>query len=165
MINKQVFCYGIFYEPEIIKALLGRVPKFITGELRGYDFFQGFTKDLTPEAKQIIEKECNLDEYSFLFLKKTNHTNAVVEGKLYKIDEKDELLLDSYELYPLFYRKQTVSIVDEHNQKHKGYIYTQDIEGVPYSNAYKRVVNNIDEVKVNVAQYRKRIIKQYSNFF
>lgn len=152
--SKLFFTYGIFYLPEVIKALFDIVPPEFKAELHGYELYQGDKNDLTSEVYKIIKKEFDINTYSFLFLKQIKSSKSIITGKAYQINKQQEQLLDSYELCPQFYQKHQVLITDKKNKQHQAFIYTQNITGEKYTKVYNRMLNNIDQIIQNVTNYK-----------
>lgn len=127
--KRIVFTFGTLYEPQIIKALLGMEPVNYLAVLKGYAVFQGTGKDLTSDIKTDIGNKHDLNTFTFLFAKKVENEESLIQGKAYEISTHQELILDWWERYPKWYRKEDVKIHDLQGNTQGAFIYTVDREG------------------------------------
>lgn len=65
--------------------------------------------------------------------------NSICKGELYWVDPATLLSLDYFEGHPNFYRRETIEIEDENNDKVHASAYIYQDETVKYK--YKKVVN------------------------
>jgi gamma-glutamylcyclotransferase (GGCT)/AIG2-like uncharacterized protein YtfP len=88
----------------------------------------------------------------------------VIDGRAYEINLDQELILDHWERYPDWYRKQSVSIKSESGSANEAFIYTLDIDGERLSE-YKRVMNDPEKVLANAKATRQQVIDKFPMIF
>jgi cytochrome oxidase Cu insertion factor (SCO1/SenC/PrrC family) len=99
-----------------------------------------------------------------LFAKQDTDHGFVIDGRAYEISLDQELILDHWERYPEWYRKQEVSIKSEDGSMHEAFIYTLDIDGERLSE-YKRVMNDPEKVLANAKATRQRVMEKFPRIF
>lgn len=160
MDKRIVFTFGTLFVPEIIEALLNHTPENFMAYLAGYSVYLGNEHILSNEIKQdFISKGRNLSNFKFLFAKKDITSSTAIEGKAYYIDLKDELILDWWERYPKWYRKENVTIQNKTGEKFSAFIYTLDKNGEKQV-SFKRNPNNNTREAIEGAQKIRERIKQ-----
>ncbi len=159
MSQRLIFTFGTLYEPKIITALLSAEPDHFLADLKGYAVFKGTANDLSEEMKTEIAKRRDLSSFSFLFAKKVEDENSVIHGKAYTISTNQELLLDFWERYPRWYRKEDVIIEDESGKKHEAIVYTIDKDGVKL-NTFERVQGDLPTYIESALLLREKILRQ-----
>lgn len=87
-----------------------------------------------------------------------------IEGRAYQINLTQELILDHWELYPNWYRKEDVVVRDSHGSECSAFIYTLDIEG-ERMDAFDRVPNNYEKVLENARATRKKVMDHFPILF
>src|SRR6266446_1367915 len=143
--KRHVFTFGTLYEDGIIQALLGSVPDNFYASLPGHAMYKGAFSEL-PEKMQAVFSARGYDDTNFSYLFVKSDPNAeLIEGKAYAIDLRQELILDHWEWYPDWYRKQAVAIQSSDEKEYEAFVYTLDYQGERLSD-FKRVVN--DPMKV-----------------
>jgi hypothetical protein len=80
------------------------------------------------------------------------------------MDLAQELILDHWELYPDWYRKQDVTVKASDGKEHEAIIYTVDYDG-PKLDHFARVVNDLPGVISNARAARKRVMKKFPEAF
>jgi|SRR3990167_2346034 len=149
--KRLVFTFGTLYEPQIISALLGKEPPFFMAHVEGYQVFKG-TGDLLPsEIYQDISSKHDISTFSFLFAQKSTDPNASINGKVYEITTNQEIMLDWWERYPRWYRKEDITVTDQDNNTHEAFMYTIDKEG--------ELLNNFERIQGDLKQYLAGAIK------
>jgi gamma-glutamylcyclotransferase (GGCT)/AIG2-like uncharacterized protein YtfP len=159
--KRFVFTFGTLYVDEIIAALLGTIPKNFYASLPGYAVYKGKFAQL-PVAAQNKLRHLDPDTFSFLFAKPD--PSRSLEGRVYEVSLQQEMILDHWELYPDWYRKQAVTVHSGDGKQHEAIIYTVDYDGARLDH-YERVVNDLAEVIESAKAARIRAIDQHPQAF
>jgi hypothetical protein len=163
--NRFLFTFGTLYPDEIISALLGTVPSNFYATLTGFSIYKGAYSQLPPKvADFFLTRNINKDTFSYLFTKMDKENSFVIDGRAYEINLDQELILDHWERYPDWYRKQSVSIKSESGSANEAFIYTLDIDGERLSE-YKRVMNDPEKVLANAKATRQQVIDKFPMIF
>lgn len=107
--------------------------------------------------KTEIAKRRDLSSFSFLFAKKVDDENSIIHGKAYSISTDQELILDFWERYPRWYRKEDVIIEDKSGKKHKATVYVIDKDGVRLD-TFERVQGDLQTYIESATRLRKKIV-------
>jgi hypothetical protein len=156
--KKLVFTFGTLYEQKIISALLGAVPHNFLAKVEGYAVYQGKAADAPEEIRQELLKKWNLDEFTFLYAKKV--VGTAIFGKAYEIDTDQELILDYYEKYPNWYRKEDIEIIDTKEHKHEGYMYAYD-KGGKRVDSFERVQGDLNMYIKIGKEIQKKVLNTF----
>ncbi|HCS78590.1 TPA: hypothetical protein DIV55_02500 [Patescibacteria group bacterium] len=165
MLERLVFTFGTLYPDEIITALLGTIPRNFYATLSNYSIFKGGATQLPEKARLFFESR-NYDPqtFSYLFAKEDIEHDYTISGRVYTVNIQQELILDHWELYPDWYRKQDVLVIDKENKSHEAFIYTLDYDGERLSE-FKRVLNDPEKVLKNANATRQRVMDKFPKFF
>lgn len=145
----------------MITALLGEIPENFYGTLSGYSMYSGNYSQLPEQLqKDFADKIIDKESFAYAFAKQDSASDFIIEGRAYYIDLNQELILDHWERYPNWYRKQEVLIKDKQNNTHKAFIYTLDINGTKMTE-YKRVMNDPEKALKNAKQMREVVLKKF----
>jgi hypothetical protein len=150
MIKPRIlFTFGTLYEPQIISAMLGHEPVNFLATLEDYAVFKGTKDDLSREIKTDIKQKRDLDTFVFLFAKKVDRTlHSHISGKAYYVTVHEELIIDWWERYPKWYRKDDVEIQNNTGEKFQAIVYVTDGIG--------KLLDNFDRVQGDVVSYVQR---------
>lgn len=161
--KRIVFTFGTLYPDNIIEALLGTIPDNFYATLSGYSIYKAGFGALPPKIKDIFQSR-NVDEhtFSYLFAKKDPEYDYTIYGRAYYVDLEQELVLDHWEIYPDWYRKEFVTIKENDGTIHDAFIYTLDIEGERLE-TYNRVLNQPEKVLANAKATRSRVMSLHSS--
>ncbi len=163
--KRLLFTFGTLYPDDIISALLGVVPTNFYATLTGYSIYKGTFEHLPSKvADFFLTRNIDKRTFSYLFAKQDTDHGFVIDGRAYEISLDQELILDHWERYPEWYRKQEVSIKSEDGSMHEAFIYTLDIDGERLSE-YKRVMNDPDKVLANAMATRHRVMEKFPRIF
>ncbi len=163
--NRPLFTFGTLYPDNIISALLGAVPPNFYAALTGYSIYKGTYAQLPPKvADFFLTRNIDKETFSYLFAKQDAERDFVIEGRAYDIDLNQELILDHWERYPDWYRKQSVKIKSEDGSVYDAFIYTLDIDGERLSE-YNRVMNDPEKVLANAMATRQRVMEKFPRIF
>ena len=99
-----------------------------------------------------------------MFAKQDTEHGFVIDGRAYEINLDQELILDHWELYPNWYRKQDVNIKSENRSMHDAFVYTLDIDGERLSK-FKRIINDPEKVLANARNTRQRVVEKFPLLF
>ncbi len=155
--KRLLFTFGTLYPDDIISALLGTVPPNFYARLTGYSIYKGTYADLPTKVSEFFStRNIDKDTFSYLFAKQDAEHIFEIEGRAYEIDLNQELVLDHWERYPDWYRKQNVNIQSKDDSMHEAFIYTLDIDGERLIE-YKRVMNDPEKVLANAKVTRQRV--------
>jgi len=159
--KRLLFTFGTLYPDEIISALLGAVPPNFYAELAGYSIYKGTFEHLPSKvADFFLTRNIDKRSFSYLFAKHDTEHGFVIDGRAYEINLNQELILDHWERYPDWYRKQSVKLKSEDGSAHDAFIYTLDIDGERLSE-YKRVMNDPEKVLANAKATRQRVMEKF----
>jgi hypothetical protein len=161
--SSLVFTFGTLYDDDIIKALLGSIPKNFYAVLHGYAVYRGVFSQLPQIVKDRIGSRVDPETFSFLFVKAAPKT-SVVNGRVYEINLGQELILDNWEIYPDWYRKQAVTVRADNGSEHQAFIYTVNYDGEEVRN-FSRVVNEPIAVIENAKAARQRTMEKFPEAF
>lgn len=163
MIHPRIlFTFGTLYEPSVISALLGYEPQSFLATVRDYAVFRGTKDDLSEEIKNDISQKRDLAKFVFLFAKKVDHSmNSKITGKAYQINAKDELIIDWWERYPKWYRKEDVEIYDNRGEIFQAVIYAVDRKGELLTD-YSRNPYDLTSLIENAKQIRNRVKSEFT---
>lgn len=156
--KRLVFTFGTLYEPTIIKALFGEEPPSFLTRISGYGVFKGTVDDLSPEIKADIASKRDLTDFSFLFAKKDH--SSTIEGKVYEITTNQELILDWWERYPKWYRKEDVLVIDPQGNQHEAFMYAIDKGGKKLEN-FERVQGDLNSYLESATNLRNRLQQEF----
>ena len=156
--KRLVFTFGTLYVDEIIKALFGVIPKHFYATLPGFGVYKGTYAQLPEPAQNKLKDHVDTNTFSFLFAKPD--PSSSVNGRVYEVDLEQEMILDYWEVYPDWYRKQAVKVRSEEGEEHKAIIYTVNYEGEKLEH-FERVVNDLDGVIKNAKAARQRVIDKF----
>ncbi|OGK13664.1 hypothetical protein A3A93_00615 [Candidatus Roizmanbacteria bacterium RIFCSPLOWO2_01_FULL_38_12] len=160
--KRLVFTFGTLYEPSIISSLLGKVPRHFLASVKGYSIFKGTEKDAPEVIRKELSENRDMKNFSFLFAKKSVQPNDAITGKAYEITTSQELILDNYERYPTWYRKEGVEIEDEKGRKHQGFMYAID-KGGEKVERFERVNGDMNFYIESGEKIRKKILEEFPN--
>lgn len=158
--KKLVFTFGTLYEPKIISELLGKEPPFFLANVEGYRVFKGGSSLLPPEIYQDIANKHDMTTFSFLFAQKSTDPNSSISGKVYGITTNQEIYLDWWERYPRWYRKEDITVTDEHGKAHKAFIYTVDKTG-ELLETFERVQGDINTYITGAKKLREKLREEF----
>jgi gamma-glutamylcyclotransferase (GGCT)/AIG2-like uncharacterized protein YtfP len=163
--KRILFTFGTLYPDDIISALLGAVPPNFYATLTGYSIYKGSFEHLPSKvADFFLTRNIDKDTFSYLFAKQDTEHGFVIDGRAYEISLDQELILDHWERYPDWYRKQSVNIKSEDGSMHEAFIYTLDIDGERLIE-YKRVMNELEKVLANAKATRQRVKDKFPILF
>lgn len=162
---RLLFTFGTLYPDDMIQALLGEIPENFYGTLEGYSMYSGNYAQLSRQLQEdFADKILDKGTFVYVFAKEDPNSNFVIEGRAYYIDSKQELILDHWERYPNWYRKQNVVIKDNDGKQYDAFIYTLDIDGVKMTE-YKRVMNDPEKALENARKMREIVISKFPDIF
>lgn len=163
--KRLLFTFGTLYPDDMIQALLNETPKNFYGTLEGYSMYSGNYSQLPDQLqKDFADKILDEDTFAYVFAKEDTNSDFIIEGRAYYIDSKQELILDHWERYPNWYRKQNVTIKDNNGKQHEAFIYTLDINGMKMTE-YKRVMNDPEKALENARKMRKTVVSKFPDIF
>ena len=150
MIKPRIlFTFGTLYEPQIISVMLGHEPANFLATLKDYAVFKGTKDDLSEEIKADIRQKRDLDNFAFLYAKNVDPTlHSQITGKAYYVTAKEEFIIDWWERYPKWYRKEDVEIQNIKGEKFQAIVYVIDRDGKP--------LDNFERVQGDIASYIQR---------
>jgi gamma-glutamylcyclotransferase (GGCT)/AIG2-like uncharacterized protein YtfP len=157
---RLVFAFGTLYDDEIIKSLLGVIPRNFYTSLPGYALYRG-TYAQIPAAVRSRLSHLNEETFSYLYIRPTPQNR--VTGRVYEIDLAQELILDHWELYPDWYRKQPVK-VQAGTGELEAFVYTLDHDGERVMEV-TRVLNDPTEVTGHARAARARVQNKFPQAF
>ena len=163
--KRTVFTFGTLYEDNIIKALLGEIPTNFPAKLHDYSIYKAGFSPLPTKIKEFfLSRNYDPNTFSYLFVKYDPTHNFIIEGRAYSINLEQELILDHWELYPDWYRKKEVKIIDNDGKEHEAFVYTVDYDGERLEE-FTRVVNDPEEVIINAKAARNRVLEKFPKAF
>jgi len=158
--NKLVFTFGTLYEPKIIAALLGKIPSNFLASVKGYSIYKGTEKDAPEFIRKELKEIWDMKNFSFLFAKKSDNPEDFITGKVYEISTSQELVLDHYERYPYWYRKEDISVEDQNGKKYLAFMYSID-KGGEKVGRFKRVNGEENIYMESGRKIRKKVLKEF----
>lgn len=158
--KRLVFTFGTLYEHKIISVLLGKEPPFFLAYVEGYQVYRGAAQLLSPEIYQDISNKHNMSTFSFLFAQKSIDPGSSISGKVYKITTNQEMYLDWWERYPRWYRKEDITVTDEHGKAHEAFMYTIDKTGEPLK-TFERVQGDVNTYITGAKKLRKKLSEEF----
>jgi hypothetical protein len=165
MLHRLVFTFGTLYPDEIIKALLGVVPPNFYASLMNYSVFKAGMKQLPEKVRTEFEQKGDRPtSFTYLFAKHDPVNKFELTGRVYNTNLQQELILDAWERYPDWYRKEEVVVRDEQGKEHNAYIYTLDIEG-ERQKSFNRVVNDPERVLEAAKRMRQNVMDRFPAIF
>lgn len=163
--KRTVFTFGTLYPDVMIKALLGTIPQNFYGTLEGYSVYKGAYNQLPPKIREGFDAlKVYKKTFSYLFAKPDASSRNPIEGRAYSIDFTQELILDHWERYPVWYRKREVVVNDADGKKHNAFVYTLDIEGEKVE-TYERVLNDPERARQNAVKMRTLVLEKHPEAF
>ena len=125
MKEKEVlyFGYGANAHKDMIKALVGRVPKGFKAKLEDYGLFLQSWLDIPLEAKKTLEEvwDEKFSSYIAVPLKKTE-----VWGTAWKITPRKRAVIGEWELHHKWYLPVKIKVLNE-----KGKVFEAETEIIP----------------------------------
>ena len=156
--SSYIFTFGTLYEPRIIQALLGEMPPNELGYVSGYAVSKGIETDLPKKIKDDLSKKHRLSDFSFLYAHKTNNQRDKINGKIYKLTKKQESILDAWERYPIWYKKDKTIVTTTGSKLVQSIIYIIDNPGKAIKR-YKRVNGDMETYIKNALILRSSYLK------
>ncbi|MCR4329937.1 MAG: gamma-glutamylcyclotransferase [Candidatus Roizmanbacteria bacterium] len=160
--KRLVFTFGTLYEPKIITALLGTEPPFFLATVQGYTVYKGGSNLLPPEIYDDISSKHDMSTLSFLFAQKSTDPHAKIHGKVYEITTNQETVLDWWERYPRWYRKENITVTDKHGKEYEAFMYAIDKTGEVLE-TFERVQGNVETYITSAKELRKKLSKEFPN--
>lgn len=98
MLKKEpYFGYGVFASRQLMKALLGRVPKSMPAFLQDYRLYIQSWKDIPPEAHLVLDRAWNdADKFRRYIIRAKK--GSVVHGRLWFITHREREIIDDFEM-------------------------------------------------------------------
>lgn len=117
------FGYGANAHRDMIKALVGRVPKGFKAKLKDYGLFIQSWLDIPLEAKQTLKEvwDDTFSSYIAVPLK-----GAVVWGTAWELTERERAIIGAWELHHKWYIPVKIKLADE-----KGKSFEAETEIIP----------------------------------
>lgn len=104
-INKTIefFGYGTDRDPEMIKAIIGRIPEGYPSTIEGFELCIQSWEEMTPEVRNILSPPWDKNFRSYV-LRPTLKPNSKVRGMVWLITPHERKLIDNWELVGKWYQ-------------------------------------------------------------
>ena len=99
----QYFGYGANRTPEMMEAILGRVPKGYPATLSGFELCIQSWEEMPEQVKKLLQPSWN-SKFRTYFVRPVNRSTAIVKGKVWVITKQERQIIDNWELTGQWYK-------------------------------------------------------------
>jgi len=136
----QYFGYGANRDPEMMKAIVGRVPQGTFATVSDFELCIQDWPCLLPKVQEMLTPSWDTNFKSYVLRASTNASTRKVRGMVWNITKEERHMIDNWELTGEWYHVFTLQFGDI--QLEIQVIDNQPVEKVVMSPIYKTFLND-----------------------
>lgn len=154
------FGYGADRDPEMMKAIVGRVPKGEEAAISGFELCVQSLADVPFKAQQIIKQSWDHSFKSYA-IRPARDMTSVVTGTMWELTPRERKLIDNWELTGLWYDVFFIAKGAPHPVNIElQIIQNQPIRSIENGRHYKTFLNTKDKMIDAANRLRLEFLKK-----
>ncbi len=161
----EFFGYGTDRDPEMMKTIIGRLPKGYPATIEGFELCVQSWDEIPEEARKILSPPWDNNFKSYV-LRPTLKQNKRVRGTVWLITPQERKLIDNWELVGKWYHVFVLRINTHDNlpkQIEIQVIYDQNIKKVVHGEYYRNYIASKSKILDLAEKARSDYLKRDLN--
>ncbi len=157
----QYFGYGANRDPEMIKAIIGRLPIGYPAKFYGFELCVQTWKEMPQNVRDILTSSWD-PSFRTYCARATNNSSLYIKGTVWELTREERRIIDSWELTGIWYKMYVMQYQKTSNhltQVEIQVINDPGIKQVKIGHRYKTFLNNKEKMLQVAHKNRKWFYK------
>lgn len=159
----EYFGYGANRTPEMIEAIIGRIPEGYPATFSGFELCIQTWDEIPESAKKILSPPWDKTSKTYV-VRPTNTSSKFVKGTVWKLTRQERAIIDNWEVTGHWYKMYVMQFTkgDERTQIEIQVIDDPKIKKVINATLYKNFLNSKEQMLKVARRCRETFLKGFN---